>query len=282
MRNILFLVAVLANEIGGLSHAQGLCSDPRGPPNSEACVDYRWKVCKCMGWKCYWSCPMGGCQEECKPQKEVESGGCSDPSDLEEDLRAELDSPASSCEFPCNCIASGNQIAHKTNVKTPEDCDSFCNLFPKYCKFWTLIGSKGICFALTNCNYPKCGHPFKYYVSGPKGCPTSISSDQHQIPVSNFTVTSLVPNRIADGNTKFQGTAPKGCAGPFNSLAFGGITTITIPTTCLPLIEVTATLNGGTICKSFIGLAKFPNNVFICASPNGSAQCYVTVDQTCK
>ena len=50
------------------------------------------------------------------------SGGCADPSDLDLDLRAELDSPASSCEFPCNCIASGNQIGHKLNVNTPEAC----------------------------------------------------------------------------------------------------------------------------------------------------------------
>ena len=50
------------------------------------------------------------------------SGGCSDPSDLDLNLRAELDSPASSCEFPCNCIASGNQIGHKLNVNTPEAC----------------------------------------------------------------------------------------------------------------------------------------------------------------
>ena len=42
--------------------------------------------------------------------------------DLEEDLRAELDSPARSCAFPCNCIASGNQISHKLNVNTPEEC----------------------------------------------------------------------------------------------------------------------------------------------------------------
>ena len=51
--------------------------------------------------------------------------------------------------------------------------DSFCNSFPQHCKFWTLIKSKGICFALTNCNYPKCGDPFNYYVSGPTGCPPS-------------------------------------------------------------------------------------------------------------
>ena len=52
----------------------------------------------------------------------AETGGCSDPSDLDVDLRAELDSSASSCEFPCNCIASGNQIAHKLGVKTAAEC----------------------------------------------------------------------------------------------------------------------------------------------------------------
>ena len=58
----------------------------------------------------------------CSAGGEETSGGCSDVSDLEEDLRAELDSPASSCDFSCNCIASGNQILFKLNVQTYEDC----------------------------------------------------------------------------------------------------------------------------------------------------------------
>jgi len=284
MRNL--LIVFVATMLGQMVHAQERpvigCFNPYGVPGSEACVDDQWKVCKCIGWKCYWTCPEGECPR-C-PSKSVENlgaGGCSDPSDLDMDLRAELDSSASSCEFSCNCIASGNQIAHKLYVDTPEACDYFCKSFPKYCKFWTLIKSKGICFALTNCNYPKCGPPFNNYISGPRGCPPS-RSPAPAVPNTSFTVTNRVQNRIATkGVASFQGVAPKGCAGSFKNLAFGKITTITVPTSCLPLIELTATLNGGTICKPFVGLENLPQNVFICAIPNAS-ECYVSMNQDCK
>ena len=64
----------------------------------------------------------------CPPKTDDDSGagGCSDPSDLDLDLRSELDSSPSSCEFPCNCIASGNQIAHKLGVKTAAECGELC------------------------------------------------------------------------------------------------------------------------------------------------------------
>lgn len=291
MRNtfLLLVVAVLDNEFGGLAQAQAQdrqvigCFKPYGLPNSKACVDYHWKVCKCVGWpaRCSWSCPVGGCSEECQPKNTDVSvaGGCSDPSDLDMDLRAELDSPASSCEFPCNCIASGNQIAHKLYVDTPEACDKFCKSFPTLCKFWTLIKSKGICFALTNCNYPKCGPPFNNYISGPRGCPPKPSVP---VPTTSFTVTNRVQNRIVTkGAASFQGIAPKGCAGSFENLAFGKITTITIPTSCLPLIQLTTTLNGGTICKPFVGLENLPQNVFICGIQSDT-QCYVSMNENCK
>merc|ERR1719223_1104546 len=135
------------------------------------------------------------------------------------DLRAELDSPASSCEFPCNCIASGNQIANKLGIQTPEACDSFCKSFPTHCQFWTLIKSKGICFALTNCNYPKCGHPFNYYISGPDGCPPSSSSGS--LSESPFTITNKVRNRIAAGRASFQGDRPNCVDKSFSNLQTG-------------------------------------------------------------
>lgn len=288
MRNFLLLiVALLDTEFGGLVQAQERpvvgCFNPYGRPGGEACVDYHWKVCRCVGWRCSWSCPLGGCSDECVPKNTDVSvaGGCSDPSDLDMDLRAELDSPVQSCEFPCNCIASGNQIGHKLGVKTPTECDSFCKSYPKYCKFWTLIKSKGICFALTNCNYPKCGAPFNYYYSGPVGCPPSTKPKG--VSESTFTVTNLVRNRNADGTTSFQGNTTEfgGCLRTYGTLAFGQIQTLTFPTSCLPVITITASLNGGIICDPFVGLEKDPQNVVICANAN-SRECYVSMNKPCK
>merc|ERR1719282_1322254 len=253
------------------------CFAPTGGQGSIACVDNQLRVCKCpLGHLiCGWTCPEGGCIRcSSKNGDESRAGGCSDPSDLDLDLRSELDSSPSSCEFPCNCIASGNQIAHKLGVKTASECDTFCKSFPKFCNFWTLIKSRNICFALTNCNYPKCGPPFNNYVSGPKGCPPEFVEPVQE---SSFTITNQVPNRNAAGNITFQGT---GDCDQTYSLAFGNITTIRFPTSCLPLITVSAALNGGIICSPFKGLDYDPRNLFICPTGRG-LDCYVTT-KGCK
>jgi len=290
MRNL--LIVFVATMLGQFVHAQEKrpvigCFNPYGVPNSGACVDDQWKICKCIGWKCYWTCPEGECPR-C-PSKSVEdsgTGGCSDSSDLDMDLRAELDSPTSSCVFPCNCISSGNQIAHKLGVRTPEECDNFCKSF-KICNFWTLIkGSKekNYCFALTNCNQPKCGSPFEYYVSGPRGCPplqaSPITGEESEY---QFSITNLVRNRNAEGTTSFQGNTTEfgGCERTYGPLAFGQLQTLTFPTSCLPVITITATLNGGIICDPFVGLEEDPKNVVICANAN-SRKCYVSMNEPCK
>lgn len=282
MRNLFTVFAVAM--LGSLVQAQMPpgCSDPFGAPNTKACVDNQWKVCECRGWQCYWICtgPGGNCLR-CPTPKVDDSGagGCSDPSDLDMDLRDELDSSASSCEFPCNCIASGNQIAHRLGVKTAAECDYFCKSFPKHCKFWTLIKSKNICFALTNCNYPKCGPPFNDYISGPRGCPPSTES-LAAAPNSSFSVRNLAKNKVVtSGTASFSGTS-KDCSGSIKNLAFGKVEIITVPTVCLPLIEFTATLNKQTVCKPLNGQVQFPQNVLICLSKDGLT-CSVVADQPC-
>ena len=78
----------------------------------------RIRICPYKSFKkCYVSV-----NEPCLRKSESESEGESDRTDFDEELRTELDSAPPSCIFPCNCIASGNQISYKLNVKTPEDC----------------------------------------------------------------------------------------------------------------------------------------------------------------
>ena len=50
----------------------------------------------------------------------------------------------------------------------------------------------------------------------------------------------------------------------YRNLNFGQLETITTLTKCLPVILISARLNGGTTCESWVGLERDPENVFIC------------------
>ena len=93
----------------------------------------------------------------------------------------------------------------------------------------------------------------------------------------------MVQKRNAEGSASFQGNTTEfgGCGRTYGPLAFGQIQTLTFPTECLPVITVTATLNGVIICDPFEGLEKDPVNVKICANSN-SRKCYVSMNKPCK
>ena len=104
-------------------------------------------------------------------------------------------------------------------------------------------------------------------------------------PVSQLTVLNQARNRIAAGVASFEndGSLPNCTDQTYSDLAFGKRATITIPTKCLPLIKVTATVNS-ILCDPFVGGQKLlPININICAPVPGSiSNCYVVVNENCK
>ena len=97
---------------------------------------------------------------------------------------------------------------------------------------------------------------------------------------TSFTVTNMVPKRIAQGGAIFAGNADSCKYKSFSPLNFGQLQTVTVPASCLPLTEIIATLNDGTICSGATGSMFDVKKVFVC--PNGKGHCYVSVNQKCK
>lgn len=101
------------------------------------------------------------------------------------------------------------------------------------------------------------------------------------VPTTSFTVTNKVVNKIAEGSVTFQNNGnSNSCKFISFSLNPGKLQTITVPISCLPLTNIKAKLNDGTVCNPYNGSESHPLNVYIC--PNGSANCYVSMNTPCK